>query len=192
MKKGSISTGKGDGGETRMLDGSMLPKDHVLIETLGSLDSFRSTLAWLRVRLQSLPEEKEQSDFLLFLIHACFALGAQLVPMPEGMTHTLPGLQSAHLQRLEAMERRLEEALTLPRAFIATASNEEAALADQAATAARTLERRLVACHRALPALDLSNALPFVNRMSDYLFILARHLEKGKHESVDYRLLDLP
>ena len=102
----------------------------------------------------------------------------------------MPGIRATHLQQLKEEQDRLEQALTLPPAFIATATNETAALADQTATAARTLERRMVACQSAVPLFADPLALAFVNRFSDYLFILARHLEKGNHETVDYTLLD--
>ena len=51
MKHGSITTGQGDGGTTRIPDGSSLPKDHPIIEALGSLDAFRASLSLLRIRL---------------------------------------------------------------------------------------------------------------------------------------------
>lgn len=191
MKHGSITTGRGDGGETSLPDGTPLPKDHPRIEALGLVDTFRISLSLLRIRLLALPEEKEQADFLFFLLHACFALGAEISGLSPHAGSSVPTLKKAHLQRLEKEQARLEQGLNLPPAFIATATNEGAALADEAATTIRTLERRMVACQKAVPPLDVGLSLAFVNRLSDYLFILARHLEKGHHETVDYRILDL-
>ena len=123
-------------------------------------------------------------------MHCCFALGAQISGLSASADSSVPGIRATHLQQLKEEQDRLEQALTLPPAFIATATNETAALADQTATAARTLERRMVACQSAVPLFADPLALAFVNRFSDYLFILARHLEKGNHETVDYTLLD--
>ncbi|HQB04230.1 MAG TPA: hypothetical protein PLY90_13185, partial [Candidatus Hydrogenedentes bacterium] len=95
-----------------------------------------------------------------------------------------------HLERLEQEQHRLERELNLPGAFIAAASNEDAALADLVVAAARSFERRLVGYQRIAPGFNAPLPLAFANRMSDFLFILARHLEKGVYHTVDYSRLN--
>ena len=60
---------------------------------------------------------------------------------------------------------------------------------DIACTAARTLERNIVRLQEAIPAFDTRVILPFINRCSDSLYMLARHLEDGRHTTVDYGVL---
>lgn len=190
MQHHSITTGKGDQGETRALDGSTLPKDHAMMEALGALETLRAHLALLQIRLQPIAEEKESTECLFFLLHACFALGAYISDPESADPESPHALTPQHLERLEQEQHRLETELNLPGAFIAAASNEDAALADLAVAAARSFERRLVGYQRIAPGFNAPLPLAFANRMSDFLFILARHLEKGVYHTVDYSRLN--
>ena len=81
---------------------------------------------------------------------------------------------------------RLEALTVLPRAFIASASNVVAGQLDVTCTVARRLERNLVRLKEAVPAWRSDDILRFVNRLSDFLFILARYVEEGKHVTLNY------
>ena len=80
---------------------------------------------------------------------------------------------------------RMRAALGLA-AFIVSASNTLAAHVDALCATARSFERSLVALREAVPEFDAGVLLAFANRLSDYLYILARHLEDGNHLTVDY------
>lgn len=194
MLKSFVTTGKGDGGETRSLDGAQLPKDHIMMETLGALDALRGQMALVRVLLlQKRPDDEHDAEFLLFLLHACFIMGSAISdPRDQKMEWRRGHLTPNHLEALEIEQARLEQAMNLPAAFIVCAANEMAAQADIAASTARTFERRMVAFHRAFPEFQQTIYSAFVNRLSDYLFILARSLDNGSYQTVNYDKIIIP
>lgn len=183
-----VTTKNGDSGRTQALDGSVLSKDHIMIETVGTLDLLRTQTSLLRVSLQEQrKEQQEEIEFLLFLLHAYFIIGSAISDPGNAKRQWRQGeITRVHLEKLEKEQARLESSLHLPHSFIVCASNRLAAQADVTTAWARTFERRLVAYMRAEPLFDATILLPFVNRLSDYFFILARYLEEGRHCPVDY------
>lgn len=189
--KSQVTTKKGDAGQTTALDGEAFGKDHPLMEALGALDTMRAQIALLRTQLlEQRPDAARETGFLLFLLHACFLFGSALADAHNRKPEWHPlRLESLHLGLLEAEQARLEAGLQLPRAFIACASNSIAAQADIAAGYVRAFERRLVAFQRIVPEFNDPVYGAFANRLSDFLFILARHLEAGRHQPVDYTVV---
>ncbi|MCK5861530.1 MAG: ATP:cob(I)alamin adenosyltransferase [Candidatus Hydrogenedentes bacterium] len=190
--KSKLTTGQGDTGKTRTLDGRVLAKSHPALEAVGTLDALRTQTALLRLQLQKKePEECSEINFLLFLLHTYPLIGTAIsdpyIHKPEWRRGEL---EEKHLHFLEEEQKRLEAELNLPREFIVSATNILAAQADCTAVAARTFERRLVAFCQSTPDFDIPICLAFTNRMSDYFFVLARYLEKGHHEVVTYKTRD--
>jgi len=186
-----VTTGAGDAGETRTLGGALLPKDHPVIECTGLLDRLRAQIALLRLQLlKRKPEAREEPEFLFWLLHCCFLIGSRVNDAENLHPEWRSGdLEERHLRQLEAEQERMEATLHLPKAFIVSATNTLAAVADCTAVAARDFERGLVRAAEAAPALRQTHLLPFANRMGDFFFVLARYLEDGQHESVDYTRL---
>ena len=189
--KSQVTTKKGDAGQTTALDGEMFGKDHPLMEALGALDTMRAQIALLRAQiLERRSDASREAEFLLFLLHTCFLFGSSLADARNRRPEWHPlRLEPMHLDLLEAEQARLEAGLQLPRAFIAGASNSLAAQADIAAGYARAFERRLIAFQRIVPEFNDPVYNAFANRASDFLFILARHLEEGRHQPVDYAIV---
>ena len=187
--KSQVTTKYGDEGMTRILGGETLSKCHPILEANGALDSLRTRLARLRLMVvERNPAEAElHAAFLWWLLHACFVAGAQISD-PLWRHHAAhPGkIGDEHIAKLEAEQARLEALTSLPHAFIVSAANMASAEADAAATTAREFERRLVSLHEAVPEFDCAELLVFTNRLSDYLFILARRLDDGRYHTVDY------
>jgi cob(I)alamin adenosyltransferase len=187
--KSRVTTTKGDQGTTRTLSGETLPKSHPVLDATGAVDTFRAQLALLRLQILASPalDRDELGEFLLWLLHTTFLIGTEVNdPRNIHPEYRQDTLGPKHLERLEAEQSRLEGGLHLPRAFIVTATNLPAAQADLTATVARDLERQLVRLRETEPLFDTAHLLPYTNRLSDYLYILARHLEGGAHAPVDY------
>ncbi len=187
--KSQVTTHYGDGGMTRSLGGDRVPKSHPVMEAVGALDAFRAQLCLLRLALLEKPGggHAAEAECLWWLLHVCFLMGAEISdPLKKHPEWRRGEVGGGHLKKLEAEQARLEGMTPLPRAFVVSAANTTAALADIAATSARTFERRLVALKEAEPGFDAEGLFAFVNRLSDYLFILARHLDGGEHQTVDY------
>jgi len=189
-----VTTGAGDAGQTHTLDGEAVYKDHPITEALGALDTMRTQIALLRVQLlENRSEARQETEFLLYILHTCFLIGSSVADPHNRKPEWHPvRLQPVHLEKLEAEQARLEAALHLPRAFIVCAANPLAAQSDVAASATRAFERRLVALRMENP--DLAGGLigAYVNRLSDYFFILARSLEQGVHQALDYSRVHVP
>jgi len=187
--KSQVTTKTGDDGTTRILGGEMLSKNHPVVEASGALDSLRAQLAMLRLAIVDRnPAGAEQhAAFVWWLMHLCFVAGAEISDPVWSRHAAHPGkVGPDHLAKLEAEQDRLEQMTPLPHAFIVSASNMAAATADVTATVARTFERRLVALHEAMPEFACEDLLIFANRLSDYLYILARRLDDGRFQTVDY------
>ena len=190
--KSHVTTKQGDSGNTRSLGGDICRKSDTLMEATGWLDSLRAQLALLRLQIlaSDATDREELAAFLWWLIHVCFLMGAQISDPTDKKPEYRPDeLGPRHLERLEKEQQRLEAGLQLGRSFIASASTLKAAQADITATVCRTLERNLVRLQDELPEFRGGALMVFTNRLSDYLFILARHLENGHHLPVDYKVL---
>lgn len=190
--KSKVTTGKGDAGNTKALDGDAFGKNHPMMEAVGTLDMLRAQTALLRLQLQEqYPGELPEINFLLYLSHLYFLIGTTIsdpyIRKPEWRRGEI---RKEHLLRLEEEQERLESELNLPQSFIVSATDMVAAQADITAVCARTFERRFVAFSEATPDFYMPVCLAFVNRLSDYFFVLGRHLEHGRHQPVNYGLLE--
>jgi len=187
-----VTTGKGDTGVTRTLGGKALPKSHAVLEATGKLDAARAHLAAVRLDLQQsdLADAEALSDFMVWLLHVCFLIGTE-VNDPDCVhpEYRVMDLDETFLTRLEREQERLEARLQLPRAFIACATNALAARIDIAATVVRDFERSTVRLSEEILEFDAGVILAFTNRLSDFLYVLARHVEGGDHQPVDYTAL---
>jgi cob(I)alamin adenosyltransferase len=167
-----IYTRTGDAGETGLFGGGRVGKDAERVDAYGEVDELNAVLG---VAI-SLCRDEEISVLLRELQRDLFILGAILASpaAEEG------GRASAHVPeldpaRIEAMERSIdaaEEELPQLRNFILPGGDAGAAALHLARTVCRRAERRVVALARevALPG----TVLPYLNRLSDLLFTLAR------------------
>lgn len=165
----SISTGRGDRGDTGLVDGSRVPKDDPRIETYGTVDELNSAIGVARALASgaSFDGELAQISSRLFDLGSDLAtpraglggapalrLGADVVPLLEGWIH------------------REEAALPRLKNFILPGGTPLAAQLHVARTICRRAERLLVSHHRATG--EGAAAIVFLNRLSDLLFLYAR------------------
>ncbi len=191
--KSHVTTKQGDRGETRTLAGTLVSKSDPIIACTGWVDGLRAQTALLRLEILEQGPETDATvvDFLFWLLHTYFLLGAITSdPRNEKPEYHRGAIGPQHLSRLEEMQAGLEARLELPRSFIVSATNRVAAQADVTTTVARALERSLVELAEAVPEFDAADCVAFVNRLSDFFYILARHLEQGRHLPVDYSVLN--
>ena len=191
--KSQVTTKQGDEGNTRSLGGDDVPKSHPIIECTGSVDELRAHIALLRQLLidSKRPEYEPWTEFLFWVLHACFLIGTACNdPKRTHPEYWYDAISEKHLDYLESKQRKLEDAVQLPKQFIAAPGNALAAQADVVTTVARRLERRIVALKEATPEFDTTHLAPFVNRLSDTLYMLARFLDDGKFTALDYNVLN--
>ena len=190
-RRSQVTSKRGDKGETTTLGGDDVSKAHPVIECCGCVDELRAYLALvLQQTLAQRPDDFESAEFLLWLLHCCFAIGSQCSdPRNAHPEYRNADIAKAHLRKLEAFQQKIEDEVDLPKLFVVSASNELAARVDIATTIARRLERAIVRVKEIEPTFDCPTMLAFVNRLSDTLYMLARRFDDGKLHTVDYTLL---
>lgn len=167
-----ITTRTGDDGSTGLADGSRLPKQHPLIVALGELDELNALLGL--VAGQQPPPVVAAA--LPVLQNDLFDLGADLSTPPGGPHEArIPRITPAQVQRLEAWLAEANARLPPLRSFVLPGGSPPAAWLHLARTVARRAERSLCAAQAADPARAWNGAaLPWLNRLSDLLFVWAR------------------
>ena len=161
-----IYTRTGDSGTTGLGDGSRAAKDSARIHALGEVDELNTVLGVLLC--ESLPEAVAAN--VLEIQHDLFDLGGE-ISIP-GMTLLAP----AAVMRLEALIDTGNEALPPLKEFILPGGTRAAAHCHVARAVCRRAERAIVAAAEQGAITD--TALGYINRLSDYLFVLARTLAR--------------
>lgn len=159
-----IYTRTGDDGSTGLGDGSRVPKDSLRIEAIGTVDELNSQLGVLRT--QTLPNSID--ELLAEIQHKLFDLGGELC-IPDRQIIT-----TEHVGQLEQALDALNADLAPLKEFILPGGSPAAAIAHVARSVCRRAERRLIQLHRS-ETLSAS-AVGYLNRLSDFLFVLARYL----------------
>jgi cob(I)alamin adenosyltransferase len=164
-----IYTRTGDDGTTGLGDGSRVPKESLRVEAYGTVDELNSVLGVL-LAVPHLPEPV--TVLLTDVQHELFDLGAELC---------IPGhfvITAAHLTRLETALDEFNDPLPALKEFILPGGGPAAAACHLGRTVARRAERRAWALARQETVNP--EALRYLNRLSDLLFVLARVL--ARHE----------
>lgn len=177
----SISTKKGDGGRTKLLSGEEVPKDSLRTTAYGDLDEAVSAMGLAR----ALTDEDRIREELYAIQRVCFVIGAELATSPDVAERLQNRLEKSDLDALDVIGADLEEGLKLPPVFIIPGSTPASAALDLARTVVRRVERGVVSLVESDEgAVVNSYILPYLNRLSDVLFLLARFEEK--QQGVDY------
>ena len=169
VKLNKIYTRTGDDGTTGLVDGSRVPKHAARMAAIGEVDEANSALGFAVLALDG----QTRADCTR-LQNDLFDLGADLATpgddfAPSEMVLRIIPAQAEWLEeRIDALNETLEPL----KSFILPGGSEAAARVHLARAAVRRAERAMVALAQAEPVNPA--ALAFVNRLSDYLFVLAR------------------
>lgn len=191
--KSQVTTKHGDTGETRTLGGDAVSKADPVIECTGAVDAVRAQVALLRLEiLERTPGDGDDvGGFLFWLLHVLFLVGTQCSdPRKRKPEYWHEPVAPKHLERLEGFQAGLEDLVELPKTFTVSAGTYLGARADVVVTDVRSLERAIVRLKGAVPEFDTVHLLPFVNRLSDTLYLLGRKLDGGDFVALDYGVLD--
>lgn len=162
-----IYTRTGDDGSTGLGDGTRAAKDSARVEAYGAVDELNSTIGVLLT--QPLPDKV--SVQLTDIQHELFDLGGELC---------IPGrsaLAQPQIDRLEHQLDAMNAELAALKEFILPGGTAAAALCHITRTVCRRAERRVITLARIESVGAVSIA--YLNRLSDYLFVLARYLNKS-------------
>jgi cob(I)alamin adenosyltransferase len=174
-----IYTRSGDDGGTMLATGDRVGKDHQRIRSYGDIDELNCVLGLVRIELAREPRREAHAEAaqhideeLARIQQELFDLGAELsTPTPDGSAPKL----AIHQGQVDRLERELDahnEALAPLRSFVLPGGGPVGAACHLARTVCRRAERELVALGRTEPV--RGEAMRYVNRLSDYLFVLSR------------------
>jgi cob(I)alamin adenosyltransferase len=174
-----ITTRGGDRGETSLGDGTRVRKDALRIEAIGRVDEANAGIGLLRLVTAAgeAGSDLAQADAMLDRIqHDLFDLGADLCMPVEPGEDPAQRLRivPAQLERLEAEVATMNADLPALRSFVLPGGSAASAWAHHARTLARAAERAVVALAGA-EAVN-ADAVRYLNRLSDHLFVLGRWL----------------
>lgn len=169
MKKSLIYTGSGDKGKTSLVGGQRVSKAHQRIESYGTIDELNSFIGLLVTSL----DDQADIDFLSFIQHKLFTIGSYLATDPN--TTELKTESKVTPESIAHIEReidRLDSELPPMKNFILPGGTRSASLAHVCRTVCRRAERQIYRLAETNPVEE--PVFIFVNRLSDYLFVLAR------------------
>ncbi len=163
-----IYTKTGDQGATSLRGGTRVPKDDQRIEANGQIDHLNALLGLARA---SLPTDSPHRELIFNLQRELMTVMSH-VATPDGQTNPRP-LQAERLT--ERMEQAIDESRHVA-GFVVPGDSQLSALFHVARSQARTAERRLWSLHRTHPIDE--HILILMNRLSDYLFVVANEMEE--------------
>jgi cob(I)alamin adenosyltransferase len=164
-----IYTRTGDAGQTSLIGGTRVPKHHLRIETYGTVDELNSYIGYIADQLNDLEEEK---NVLIKIQDRLFTIGASLASDPEKSKMKIPDLLNADITLLENEMDRMNTSLPELKSFILPGGNITASSCHLARCVCRRTER--LATELSENSFVHELVLPYLNRLSDYLFVLAR------------------
>jgi len=181
-----VHTGGGDGGETSLVDGTRVGKEHQRVAIYGTIDEANSALGMVRMEISrsSMPMEIcDYADKLLGIIQQeLFDVGAECACPPGGIPEQMSIIGTESGERLVAeMDSMLEDLLPLSSFILPTGSPAVASL-HMARTIVRRAERE--AC--ALRDEVRPEVISYLNRLSDHCFVLGRWISAkiGEEETL--------
>lgn len=168
----SITTKTGDKGTTHLFSGETISKDSPRTHAYGDLDELVSILGVAR----ALSADDTLCQTLITLQRRLFIAGAELATSADHIEKLAQRVDDSMLRELEKERDALEESLPPIKGFILPGGNPVAAHLDLARAVARRCERRAVGLLDA-DQIDNATLIVWLNRLSDYLWLLARHAE---------------
>ena len=167
-----IYTKTGDKGKTSLFGGTRVNKSHLRIDAYGTIDELNANLGLLRDNLGN----EDLGKILYKVQNRLFVLGAILATDPEKTGVKLPAFRKEDIRFLEIEIDKMEGNLPPLKNFIIPGGHPVVSLAHIARTVCRRAERAMVLLSENSPVDGI--LLEYVNRLSDYLFVLGRQLAK--------------
>ncbi len=171
MKKSMVYTRTGDKGMTSLVGGARVPKNDIRLEAYGTVDELNSEIGLL----MSLIADEHDVDFLRGVQNRLFVVGSNLAT-----DQSVTELQQAGTMPAEAVEEmeheidRIDSALPLHKAFVLPGGCTASAVCHVCRTVCRRCERRILTLAQEAPVQE--DLMRYINRLSDYLFVLSRKI----------------
>ncbi|MFN4147237.1 MAG: cob(I)yrinic acid a,c-diamide adenosyltransferase [Runella sp.] len=165
-----IYTKTGDNGTTSLVGGTRVSKADLRIDTYGTVDELNAYIGLLRDQ----PVNEPRRAFLKYIQDRLFTIGSILASEPDNKKHFIPDITSEDIEALEKSIDEMTETLPIMRFFILPGGHQSVSFAHIARTVCRRAERLVIALNQHEPV--ESEVIHYLNRLSDYLFILSRKM----------------
>lgn len=172
-----IYTKTGDGGTTALFAGGRVPKHHLRVEAYGTIDELNSLLGVVRAQRPS----QQTDSWLEAAQNQLFHLGADLATPPSAKSNWITRISKDEISWLEASIDEMTDQLPPLRNFVLPGGSPAGAQLQVARAVCRRAERIMTALDESAEVGP--DALAYVNRLSDWLFMLARYENMRAGES---------
>lgn len=186
-----ITTKKGDDGYSVKYSGERLSKANAVFETLGVLDELSACIGLVKAVMKAGEEQRKNDAFIAQLNEVqkhLIRIGEEAATSRESPRfHRITAIGGRELGQLEGYQESLERTVKVPKGFVLPGDTLLAAWIDLARAVTRRLERRYVAFredaqgHAEDPGGIVS---AYLNRLSDYLYLLARSFEQIRRQAI--------
>lgn len=163
-----VYTKTGDLGSTSLFGGHRVPKSHIRIESYGTVDELNSYIGWIRDQVDS----KSELDALSEVQDRLFTIGSHLATDSDKLKESIPDLIESDVEFLESEIDRMEKDLPELKYFILPGGHPTVSLIHVSRCVCRRAERYAVRLQEVDKVEPL--VIKYLNRLSDYLFVLAR------------------
>ncbi len=184
-KKSKVYTRTGDKGETSLVSGTRISKANMRISLYGDVDELNSHIGYMRSLMpqedfESLPEFFDRVQSTLFDLGSKLACESSLWEK-----YKLPDVKVETIETMESHIDRLDEKLVKLKNFVLPGGTQLAAYTHIVRTECRKVERKLIEFGENTQSCP-ENAVQFLNRLSDFLFVYARYCNHfaGKSETI--------
>ena len=167
-----IYTRAGDEGQTGLLHGEKVAKNSVLPEAYGTVDEAQAILGLVRTECG---DNADLEDKIIHIERDLYVLMAELATDPSNHDKLESGKNKVNEEMINFLEEFIDDISSrfeLPKEFVIPGQNRISALIDIARTVVRRAERRTISC-----GVKNSLAVPYLNRLSDLLWAMARWQE---------------
>lgn len=172
-----IYTKTGDKGTTSLIGGTKVPKSHLRIEAYGTVDELNS---WIGLLNDQVPlKMKHENKTLKEIQDRLFTIGSNLACDPQKSTgFRIPDLAELDIIMLEKEIDKMNSKLPVMKSFILPGGHPVVSTAHVTRCVCRRAERQVVAMQQSKMEVE-PMVIKYLNRLSDYLFILARYIGKN-------------
>jgi cob(I)alamin adenosyltransferase len=175
-----IYTKTGDKGQTSLIGGTRLPKHHIRIEAYGTVDELNSHIGLLR----DVITDTETNGLLVSIQDRLFTMGSHLAADPEKNKMKLPELSETDITDLENAIDKIDSIVPEMKSFVLPGGHVHVSYCHIARCVCRRAERAVIRLAENEQVQDIH--FKYLNRLSDYLFMLSRWL------TVNLNIQELP
>jgi cob(I)alamin adenosyltransferase len=167
-----IYTKTGDNGQTSLVGGTRVSKTELRIEAYGTVDELNSYVGLLRDQ----EVNNDRKDILKEIQDRLFTIGSILASEPEQTKKRIPDLHESDIELLEKEMDKMDESLEPMHFFILPGGHQSVSFGHLARTVCRRAERIVLRLAQESEVNEL--VIKYLNRLSDYLFVLCRMMIK--------------